>query len=83
MRLIYKISVEFPAISSCVSSVRRDFFFEDTKEAEYFAKHTMRRNDDAKVVGTSIEHIMTAEEATDEIDEEMEMALRVAWSEIK
>lgn len=34
-----------------------------------------------RIVGTSIDHLMTAKDALEEIDEEIEMAMRVAYTE--
>lgn len=80
MQMIYRVTVEFPVITTGMV-VRRPFFFSDRHEADKFVQCTEKRNDGVTIVGTSIDHIMAAYEAIDEVDEEMEMAMRVAWQD--
>ena len=80
MQMIFKVTVQLPEVGSMLA-VTRTFLFLDRQEANNFTKLIEQRTDGVKVVLTSIDHLIRASEALDEIDEEMDMAMRVAYTE--
>lgn len=80
MQMIFKVAIEIPAVGS-VPAMRRTFCFTDRREAEVFSKMIEQHTGGVKLAGTSIDHLMGACEALDEVDEEIEMATRVAHVE--
>lgn len=80
MQMIFKVAIEIPAVGS-VPAMRRTFCFNDRQEAENFSKIAEREAGGVKLVGTSIDHLMSAKEALYEIAEEIEMSTRVAYVE--
>lgn len=80
MKMIFKVTVEIPDPGSMLI-LRRTFTFADRAEAEAFTKLLQSQPGGVKMVGTSIDHLMSAKEALVEIDEEVDMAGRVAYAE--
>lgn len=81
MIVIYQIRVSIPCSAGMV--LERTFLFADRLEAEKFAKLVERHPAAIRVVGTSINHLMSAGEALDEVDEEINLDARLAYSEQK
>lgn len=84
MQLFFKVTIEFPSVGS-VAAMRRAFCFATKEEAGAFIGEMHTRGADLaiSVVGTSIDHIMTGAEAAAEVAEEMDLNMRVAYSEAK
>lgn len=80
MKMFYKVSVEFPCPGTGLV-MRRSFSFARREEADLFVKVAEGR-DGLKITGTSIDHLMDAREVFEEIDEEIDLSMRVAHSEI-
>lgn len=79
MQMIYKVTVEVEGRGSLRSLVR-SFLFADRESADLFAKMIEIRAD-VRLVGTSIDHLMSPREAMEEVDQEIDMVMRVAYSE--
>lgn len=82
MQLFFKVHVHFPAVGG-ICEAGRTFCFETRKEAEAFTAAMAGRGDGVRVTGSSLDHIMTAAEAVTEINEEMDMIMRAAYSEAR
>lgn len=82
MKMFYKVTVDFPDPTKGFC-IRRSFSFASTQEADNFVKLLAQREGSVTVAGTSIDHLMDAREALDEIDEEIDLTMRAAHSEIE
>lgn len=82
MQLVFKVTVEIPAVGSILGATR-SYTFTSRSETEVFTKLVAARGDGVRVVSHSIDHIMNPTEAIQEIDEEMEMVMRSAYSEAR
>lgn len=79
MQLFFKVHVHFPAVGG-VCEMDRTFCFATRQEAESFEKTLAGRGDGVRATGTSIDHMMVAAEAIREVDEEMDLTMRSAYS---
>lgn len=79
MQLFFKVHVQFPAVGG-FSSIRRSLCFKTREEADAFTQKITQRNDGIELDGYTIDHLMTADEADRELDEEMELLIRATYS---
>lgn len=79
MQMFYKVTVQILGVGS-VPAMTRSFHFASQHDADTFAR-LMEHRSGVTLVGTSIDHLMSAREASEEVHDEIDMAMRVAYSE--